>query len=73
MAEENAAQSWRRRMQRSPFGLLMQRAKALMQRTQLTCVLMQRAFSANDRATARECPLYLISAKRAALSCKPLH
>ena len=64
MAEENAAQSIRP-ANAAAFGL--------MQRTQLTCVLMQRAFSANDRATARECPLYLISAKRAALGCKPLH
>ena len=38
-------------MQRSPYGLL-----------------MQRAFSVNGRAMARECPLYLISAKRAALA-----
>ena len=58
MAEENAAQSWRRRMQRSPYGLLMQRAKALMQRTHASGVLMQRAYSANEepsyyRAVAR--------------------
>ena len=64
MAEENAAQSIRP-ANAAAFGL--------MQRTQLTCVLMQRAFRANGRAMARECPLYLISAKRAALGCKPLH
>ena len=47
MAEENAAQSIRP-ANAAAFGL--------MQRTQLTCVLMQRAFSANVRATAREYP-----------------
>ena len=45
MAEENAAQSIRP-ANAAAFGL--------MQRTRASCVLMQRAFSANGRATARE-------------------
>ena len=64
MAEENAAQSIRP-ANAAAFGL--------MQRTQLTCVLMQRAFSANDRANARDYPRPLIRASARCIRLQPLH